>query len=237
MRTIVLASIMLQGVALSAQGLNPTRVGLHRWANGIDRPVAITNAGDDRLFVVEEAGRIRIITDSMQVAARPYLDIRSRVNSVSGEQGLLGLAFDPHYAENGYFYVNYIFGAGNGATRISRFQVTSDPDSADAGSEVVLYTWPQPYANHNGGCLQFGPDGYLYCGFGDGGSSNDPEGHAQTLADPLGDIDPHRRERPRRHLPGAADESICGRDRRYAAGDLGQWVAQPVAVQLRPGAW
>lgn len=188
MRKALLALATLQVVALSAQDLNPTRVRLHRWANNIARAVALANAGDDRLFAVEQDGRIRIITDSMQVVTRPFLDISDHVNSVGNEQGLLGLAFDPAYAENGFFYVYYIAGSGNGTSTLSRFHVSSDPDSADVASETVLFSYPQPYSNHNGGCLQFGPDGYLYLGFGDGGSADDPEGHGQNLSDPLGDM-------------------------------------------------
>jgi glucose/arabinose dehydrogenase len=173
--------------ALSAQD-NPTRIRLHRWANNVESPVALANMGDDRLFVVEQPGRIRIVSDSMQVVARPFLDIVDSVNSTGGEQGLLGMAFDPNYTTNGFFYVYYIFGSGAGESRISRFHVSADPDSADQASEQVIYTWPQPYSNHNGGCIQFGQDGFLYIGFGDGGSGNDPEGHGQDLSDPLGDM-------------------------------------------------
>ena len=117
----------------------------------------------------------------------PFLDIHTRVNS-GGEQGLLGLAFDPNYAESGFFYVYYIFGGGNGSSRISRFSVTANPDSAAEASEQVIYSWPQPYSNHNGGDIHFGPDGYLYIGLGDGGSGGDPEGYAQNMSDPLGDM-------------------------------------------------
>ena len=157
---------------------------------GLANPVAIANAGDERLFVVEQAGYIKILDADGVVSAAPFLDIHTRVNS-GGEQGLLGLAFDPNYAESGFFYVYYIFGGGNGSSRISRFSVTANPDSAAEASEQVIYSWPQPYSNHNGGDIHFGPDGYLYIGLGDGGSGGDPEGYAQNMSDPLGDIDPY----------------------------------------------
>lgn len=165
---------------------NPVRIALHTWATGLSKPVFATHAGDERLFVVLRQGTIRIVADSMQVLPVPFLNITPLVQSASNEQGLLGLAFDPGYADNGYFYVYYTHGSGPGVSRISRFQVSADPNVADASSEVVLYTVPQPFTNHNGGCLQFGPDGYLYCGFGDGGDQNDPQGNAQNLGAALG---------------------------------------------------
>lgn len=172
-------------VLLSAQVLNKPKVALRNWATGFTQPVAITNCGDSRLFVVEKAGRVRIVSDSMQVVAQPFLDISDHVNSVGNEQGLLGLAFPQNYADSGYFFVYYIFGPGNGTSRVSRFRVTADPDSADAASEQVIYSWPQPYTNHNGGDIHFGPDGYLYVGFGDGGSGYDPEQNGQDYTEPL----------------------------------------------------
>lgn len=172
---------------VSAQ-LNPARIALHNWASGLSSPVYIANAGDSRLFVVERHGTIRIITDSMQVAATPFLNITAEVNSGFNEQGLLGLAFDPGYATNGFFYVYYINGSGSGTSRISRFHVSADPNVADPSSEVVIYSLPQPFVNHNGGQLQFGPDGYLYCGFGDGGSGNDPNNNGQNLGTALGSM-------------------------------------------------
>lgn len=185
MKRILLALATTVPLLTSAQ-LNPVEIALNNWATGLTRPVWLTHAGDDRLFVVERGGIIKIIADSMQVLPTPFLNITPQVNSVQGEQGLLGLAFDPDYAANGYFYVNYIHGSGSGTSRISRFQVSTDPNVADPTTEVVLYTVQQPYVNHNGGCLQFGPDGYLYCGFGDGGSGNDPDQNGQDFTTPLG---------------------------------------------------
>ncbi len=188
MKRIVLAAICMLPLALCAQVLNKPRVALRNWATGLSSPVSLANCGDSRLFVVEQDGRIRIISDSMTVVQRPFLDISDPVNSTGNEQGLLGLAFEPNYLDSGYFYVYYIRGAGPGYSRISRFHVSADPDSADVASEQVLYEWPQPNTNHNGGNILFGPDGYLYIGFGDGGSANDPPNNAQDFTDPLGDI-------------------------------------------------
>ncbi|MBK7270117.1 MAG: PQQ-dependent sugar dehydrogenase [Flavobacteriales bacterium] len=103
---------------------------------------------------------------------------------MAGEQGLLGLAFDPNYANNGFFYVNYIFGGGTGSTRISRFQVSADPNVADTASEQVIWSWPQPNTNHNGGDLDFGPDGLLYIPLGDGGEPGDVMNNARIPAIP-----------------------------------------------------
>ncbi len=185
MRSNLLAAALALPLLLCAQ-LNPARIALHNWATGLNKPVYVTNAGDDRLFVVQRGGTILIVTDSMQVQTVPFLDITSEVNSTQSEQGLLGIAFDPEYATNGYFYVYYIHGSGAGISRISRFHVSADPNVADPASEVILFTQLQPFTNHNGGCLQFGPDGYLYCGFGDGGNGNDPNANGQNMGTALG---------------------------------------------------
>ena len=150
------------------------------------KPTSLTHAGDERLFVTEQQGVIRIIENG-QVLSEPFLYIVSRVGSTEYEQGLLSVAFHPNYAENGYFFVDYT--DVNGRTVISRFQVSADnPNLADHNSEQILLTIPQPYANHNGGQLQFGPDGYLYVGMGDGGSANDPLNSGQTLDTLLGKL-------------------------------------------------
>lgn len=155
--------------------------------SGLVRPVDLQDAGDGsgRLFVVEKVGRIRTVQDGVLLDA-PFLDISGRVGSSSNEQGLLGLAFHPSYTENGHFFVNYT--DRNGNTVIARYQVSEDPSRADPGSEVVLLRVDQPYPNHNGGVLAFGPDGYLYAGLGDGGAAGDPFGNAQNLDTWLGKI-------------------------------------------------
>jgi uncharacterized repeat protein (TIGR01451 family) len=149
----------------------------------------ITNAGDRRLFVVEKAGAIRIAAAPDATFAPFFLDIEERVISDGFEQGLLGLAFHPHYAENGYFYVNYTHDTGDGVvSRVSRFQVTANPNFADPDSEQILLQFEQPGSNHNGGALHFGPDGYLYIATGDGGSAGDPWNNAQDTAVLLGKL-------------------------------------------------
>ncbi len=172
-------TFLFMAAALFAQlpQLNLVQVG-----TGFSRPVDIQNCGDQRIFVVEKVGRIKIMSKSGVVSATPFLDITSRVLSTGNEQGLLGLAFSPNYKQDGYFYVNYTNGTGSGSTRISRFSVSpADSNVADPNSEVILLTFTQPYTNHNGGSLRFGPDGYLYDGQGDGGSQNDPNGNGQSI--------------------------------------------------------
>lgn len=177
-RTSLFACLLPLG-QLAAQ--NPVTIQLENFATGLQSPVDIAHCRDERLFVVEQAGRIMIVAPDGSVADTPFLDIQERVNDSGGEQGLLGLAFDPEYSTNGRFYVNYIAGTGNGTTRISRFTVTNDPNVADPASEEILYTMVQPASNHNGGDLDFGPDGYLYFALGDGGSANDPWNNGQNL--------------------------------------------------------
>jgi len=156
------------------------------FADGFSSPVTITHAGDRRLFVVNQPGSVVIVDSTGNVSPEPFLDISGKV-IFQGEQGLLGLAFHPDYVNNGYFYVNYI-GAGD-STHISRFtRMEGNPDKADPQSEMNIMTIAQPYENHNGGDLIFGPDGYLYIGLGDGGSGGDPGDRAQNPAELLGKI-------------------------------------------------
>lgn len=155
-------------------------------ASGLIRLVDLQPDGSGRLFVVEKIGHIHVIEDGLLVDT-PFLNIEDRVNDSSNEMGLLGLAFHPNYAQNGYFYVNYT-GSG-GDTFISRFQVAANnPYLADPASEVNLLRLNQPFPNHNGGGLDFGPDGYLYAGLGDGGAAGDPLGNAQNTNTLLGSI-------------------------------------------------
>lgn len=153
-------------------------------ANGFIKPLDIVNIGDERLFVVSQPGVIYLMDTLGNKNPTPFLDINDSVINSGNERGLLGLAFHPNYAQNGYFYVNYIGNDGN--SRISRFQVSTDPNVADKSSEQILLNVTQPYTNHNGGCLKFGPDGYLYAGFGDGGSGGDPQANAQNPKKMLG---------------------------------------------------
>jgi uncharacterized repeat protein (TIGR01451 family) len=176
------------GHSLYAQSSLPSDqlIALTRDVAGFDNPVHITHAGDgsQRLFVVEQEGRIRIVK-SQTLLSTAFLDISSRV-SCCGERGLLSVAFPPNYANKGHFYVNYTNNDGN--TVIARYRVTSDPDVANLNSEEILLTIEQPFANHNGGQIAFGPDGYLYIGMGDGGSNGDPQGNGQRPETLLGKL-------------------------------------------------
>ncbi len=153
---------------------------------GLDRPVAITHAGDGtgRLFISEQGGAIRI-HDGSQLLPTPFLDISSIV-SCCGERGLLSAAFHPQYATNGFFYVFYTDLAGSAV--VARYHVSANSNIADSTSALIVLNVPQPYNNHNGGQLQFGPDGYLYIGLGDGGSGGDPQNNAQNLGTLLGKL-------------------------------------------------
>ena len=157
--------------------------------SGFQRPVYLTHAGDGsgRSFVVEQAGRIYAIGKS---PAALLLDITALVDSSANERGLLSVAFHPDYKSNGFLFVNYTR-KPDGATVIARYRASSDPNLADPSSATVILTIPQPEANHNGGLVQFGPDGYLYIGIGDGGGAGDRHGtigNGQELASLLGKL-------------------------------------------------
>ena len=181
------AVVLLSCVVPTEAGDPPADLVLQQVALGYNDPVVVTGAGDDsgRIFVVEQQGQIRIVGGGV------FLDISTLVDSSSNEQGLLGFAFHPDFANNGYFYVNFTHdpGPGQDVTRVSRFQVSvGDPNSADSSSEKVILEFEQPAPNHNGGDLHFGPDGYLYIATGDGGGVEDPEAHGQSLQTLLGKI-------------------------------------------------
>ena len=160
---------------------------LEEVSTGLDQPVHVTHAGDGsgRLFVVERPGAIRVVRDGA-LLPEPFLDITDRVGSQGSEQGLLSVAFHPRYAENRRFFVDYT--DQNGDTVISELRVSDDPDRAEPGSERVLLRIDQPAANHNGGQLAFGPDGYLYIGMGDGGGAGDRFGNGQNRSTLLGKL-------------------------------------------------
>ncbi|MDR7129720.1 glucose/arabinose dehydrogenase [Algoriphagus sp. 4150] len=155
------------------------------------RPVDLQHAGDnsDRLFVVEQRGVISVFQNEQGTTDKTeFLAIENSVDDSGNEEGLLGLAFHPNYESNGYFYVNYT-AANPDRTVISRFSVSpSNPNQADPASELVLMEFGQPYSNHNGGQISFGPDGYLYIAVGDGGSGGDPQGNSQNRSTLLGSI-------------------------------------------------
>ena len=154
-------------------------------ASGLSSPLYLTTpAGDPRLFIVEQEGRIRIVKNG-QLPATPFLDITGSVGA-GGERGLLSVAFHPSYATNGYFYVDYT--DNNGDTRIERYTVGPNPDIADVASAKLILFIAQPYSNHNGGLVTFGPDGMLYIGMGDGGSGGDPQNRAQNPDSLLGKL-------------------------------------------------
>jgi glucose/arabinose dehydrogenase len=174
----------------SANVQNFPNPGDYQWisvAEGLSNPIGIVQAGDgsNRLFILEQEGTIRILQNG-QLLPAPFLDIRSQVNSGPNEAGLLGLAFHPNYTENGVFFINY--SDNNRNSVVSRLAVSSDPNVADPNSENIILQIRQPFPNHNGGHLLFGPDGYLYIGFGDGGSSGDPEGNGQNSSTLLGSM-------------------------------------------------
>jgi glucose/arabinose dehydrogenase len=185
--TTVSFNLFMSTVALAQAAETPT-LALGSPISGFSSPVGIGHAGDgsNRIFVVEQGGRIRIVKSGI-LQPSPFLDIAGRI-STGGERGLLGLAFPQDYARKGYFYVNYTNTAGN--TVVSRFQRSaSNADLADPANEQIILTVGQPFANHNGGQLAFGPlDRMLYVGMGDGGSGGDPGNRAQNSADLLGKI-------------------------------------------------
>lgn len=160
------------------KGMFAQEIELVEFAKGFSLPVDISHAGDERLFITEKAGLIRILFPDGSKASMPFLDIKNRVNSAANERGLLGLCFHPDYKENGYFFVHYTNSAGH--STISRFSVTNDMNLGDPDSEKIILVVNQPFNNHNAGDLEFGPDGFLYIGFGDGGSGGDPGNRSQN---------------------------------------------------------
>lgn len=179
---LMAVAVLSAGQALAALQFQPIAIGL-------DSPIGITHAGDasGRLFITLRGGQIKIFdpTQNPAVLPTPFLDISSLV-SCCGERGLLGLAFHPNYATNGFFYVNYTNLAGN--TVVARYRVSADPNRAILTSARPILRVTQPFANHNGGQLAFGPDGFLYIGLGDGGFGGDPGNRAQDLGTRLGKI-------------------------------------------------
>ncbi len=158
---------------------------LELYVDGLNFPVDLANAGDGRFFVVERLGRIIVIDENGNKLSTPFLDLGSQINSSPNERGLLGLAFHPDYSNNGFFYVNYT--RSDGDTRVSRFSVdANDPNVADPNSEEIIIEIEQPEWNHNGGDLNFGADGYLYIGMGDGGFGGDPDNYGQNRQSLLG---------------------------------------------------
>ncbi len=183
---IIIMILVLIPLTISAQYNFEIAFPNLNFSSGLD----LQNPGDgtNRIFVVERSGIIKVFPNDENInLTKTFLNITDRVTS-GGETGLLGLAFHPNYENNGYFYVNYTAPSPL-RTIISRFSVSaSNPDSADKNSEQIILTYNQPYSNHNGGCVAFGPDGYLYIAAGDGGSGGDPDNYAQNIGSLLGKI-------------------------------------------------
>ncbi len=186
----VIAATLLAVATPLAAGTPPDDLELQLVTSAVSRPVAVRHAGDGsgRLFIVEQAGTVAVYDPAGGGPPTTFLDIESVVDDSGNEQGLLGLAFHPDYATNGFFYVNYTRdpGAGLDRTVIERYSVSADPDVADPDSGFVILEINQDFSNHNGGDIHFGPDGYLYIGMGDGGSGGDPNNRAQNLGQLLG---------------------------------------------------
>ena len=174
---------LVEGEAMLPKGENYELV---KVVDGFNQPIYVTH-GDDgsgRLFIVEQVGAVWILDNGI-LLTQPFLDIGGKISS-GGEQGLLGLAFDPNYKSNGHFFVHYSDPGGD--TVLARYSVSADPNKADPTSETVILQQNQPFGNHNGGSLAFGPDGYLYLGLGDGGSGGDPLGSGQNTSTLLGKL-------------------------------------------------
>ncbi|MBK7707963.1 MAG: PQQ-dependent sugar dehydrogenase [Acidobacteria bacterium] len=181
---IVIASM---AAVVFAQGVPaPFTIRLQPFLSGLAQPVLLRTAkdGTKRLFVVQQRGIIRVVQPGSNVAT-DFMNIAAKVSSTGSERGLLGLAFHPQFASNSYFFVNYTR-ASDGATIVARYTATNNNTLGDPNSEVILLNIPQPFSNHNGGMIEFGPDGNLYIGMGDGGSANDPGARAQNINELLG---------------------------------------------------
>jgi glucose/arabinose dehydrogenase len=195
---LALGAISTSPALAASTTTTPPTLAFTTVVNGLTKPVLVTNAGDgsNRLFIVQQTGQILIFKNG-SLNATPFLDISSVSDFTDGdtEQGLLGLAFDPNYGTNGYFYIAYTATTNNAAcpylptnvdicpyaTTLARYHVSSNPDLADSTSGLVILSALKRFSNHNGGMLAFGPDGYLYMGIGDGGSGGDPDGNGQSL--------------------------------------------------------
>jgi glucose/arabinose dehydrogenase len=190
---MIVASVLLAmaiGTAyVPAQANFGFKLALEPIVDTFTQPIFLTHAGDSsgRLFVATKPGQVNIVKDGQRIP-QPFLDIQGRISANNYEQGLLGLAFHPNYASNGLFYLNYS-APETGNTIIAERKVSAtDPNRADPDYERLIIEIKQPYTNHNGGMIAFGPDGYLYIGMGDGGSAGDPTGQAQNLRSLLGKI-------------------------------------------------
>jgi len=231
------------------QAIEPVVIELAPVLSGLSSPVFVTNArdGSNRLFIVEQSGRIKVLQPGAS-APTVFLDIATKILS-GGERGLLGLAFHPQFSTNRRFFVDYTR-QQDGATVIAEYHASaSNPNFADGG-ETVLLVIPQPFANHNGGMIEFGPDQFLYIGMGDGGSSNDPASRAQSIFDLLGKILRIDVDHPNGIVPysSPADNpffgATAGLDEIFATGFRNPWrfsfdrkTGQLYAGDVGQGAW
>lgn len=179
MKRLLLSAILLSALPLSAQSFSLTQ-----FATGFTSPVEITNANDSRLFVVQQNGIIKIVQPNGTVNAADFLNISTKI-TFGGERGLLGLAFHPQYATNGYFFV-YYNQVTTGNIIVSRYTVSANPNVANDTTEKIILNIPKPFDNHNGGSMHFAPDGNLWIVTGDGGGGGDPNNHAQNKNSLLG---------------------------------------------------
>ena len=217
--------ILLLLICLFTQITYSQIIALNSFATGFTKPVDITHAGDSRLFVVEQTGRVKILNSNGTTNATPFLNLSAIITSVGNEQGLLGLAFHPNYASNGFFFVNYTR-ASDGATVIAKYSVSANADIANTTGTVLL-TILQPFTNHNGGNIKFGPDGFLYIATGDGGSGGDPGNRSQNIDNLLGKmlrIDVNSTVAPFYSIPASNPfVGIAGADEIWATGLRNPW--------------
>jgi glucose/arabinose dehydrogenase len=217
-------NLLLSVLVLTTSIAFSQTVAIQSFATGFSGAVEITHAGDSRLFVVQQGGLIRVLNSNGTVNSTPFLNLSSIIAS-GGERGLLGLAFHPNYASNGYFFVNYTNTSGD--TVIARFSVNSTNPDVAINSGTILMTISQPYSNHNGGSIKFGQDGCLYIGMGDGGSAGDPGNRAQNINENLGKmlrIDVNTTIAPYYTSPaGNPYIGIAGNDEIWAIGLRNPW--------------
>ena len=178
--------VALMGLGLSASAQDVPKIHLERVVRGFENPLYVISDGTDRLFVVEQPGRIKIVKNGA-ILPKPFLDIRKEVD-FGGEKGLLSVAFHPNFKENGYIYVDYVSAKPTLHSVIAEFHVEPGADTVDPSTERILLTIEQPFPNHKGGLVMFGPDGMLYLGKGDGGKHDDPFNNAQNTDSLLGKI-------------------------------------------------
>lgn len=187
MRRISFGFLLLSFVFTAfGYGQSPLTIRLQPFLSNLALPLLVRHAGDGtkRLFVVQQRGIIKVVQPG-ETTYTDFMNISSKVSPSGSEQGLLGLAFHPQFATNHFFFVNYTR-VGDGATVVARYTATNNNTIGDPLSERIILTIAQPFSNHNGGMIEFGPDGNLYIGMGDGGSANDPGGRAQNINELLG---------------------------------------------------